>query len=97
MKLLFELSQHFDLFRFQFKFIYFYPIEGHSKSHMRRKPVLYIHPFSPPSRAVLLTGAAIGIKFDIKFIDLMAFEQKNPEYIKVSFEFSRTKYFQLQN
>lgn len=50
---------------------------------MSNKPILYMHTLSPPSRAVLLTGAALGIEFECKVIDLLGFEHKTPEFVKV--------------
>lgn len=52
---------------------------------MSKKPILYYHNIlSPPSRAVLLVGAELGIEFDLKIIDILALEQKKPEFIAVS-------------
>lgn len=51
---------------------------------MYKKPILYMHPMSPPSRAVLMTGAELGIEFEQKIIDLLGFEHKKSEFIKVS-------------
>lgn len=42
-----------------------------------------MHPVSPPSRAVLLTGAELGIEFELKVIDLLAFEHKKPDFVQV--------------
>lgn len=72
---------------------------------MSEKPILYINPLSPPSRAVLLTGAALGIEFDVRNIDLAGLEHRTPEYIKVSpflyllidFFFSKKKLSFLKN
>lgn len=50
---------------------------------MSKKPILYMHPVSPPSRAVLLTGAELGIEFELKVIDLLAFEHKKPDFVQV--------------
>lgn len=50
---------------------------------MSNKPILYMHPLSPPSRAVLLTGSALGVELDCKVIDLLGFEHKKPEFVKV--------------
>lgn len=43
-----------------------------------------MHIFSPPARAVLLTGAALGIEFELKHVDLLGLEHKKPEFVKVS-------------
>lgn len=51
---------------------------------MSKKPILYMNLVSPPSRAVLLTGAELGIEFELKSIDLLAFEHKKPEFIQAS-------------
>lgn len=51
---------------------------------MSKKLILYMHPLSPPSRAVLLTGAELGIEFECKVVDLLNFEHKKPEFLKVS-------------
>lgn len=50
---------------------------------MLKKPILYMHPVSPPSRAVLMTAAALGIELEQKSIDLLSFEHMKPEFIKV--------------
>lgn len=39
---------------------------------------------SPPARAVLMTGAELGIDFELKVIDLLNFKHREPEYIKVN-------------
>lgn len=54
---------------------------------MGKKPILYMHITSPPCRAVLLTGAALGIEFKYKIINYLNAEQKDPEYIKVNTNF----------
>lgn len=51
---------------------------------MSEKPILYQAPLSPPCRAVFLTGAALGIEFDLKSVDMMGGEHKSEDYIKVS-------------
>lgn len=51
---------------------------------MSKKPILYMHPVSPPSRAVLMTAAALGIELEQKSVDLLSFEHKKPEFLKVS-------------
>lgn len=44
-----------------------------------------MHPVSPPSRACLMTAAALGIELEQKSVDLLSFEHMKPEFIKVSF------------
>lgn len=51
---------------------------------MSEKPILYIMTLSPPCRAVMLTGAALGIEFDLKHVDMLGLEHKSPEYLKVN-------------
>lgn len=41
---------------------------------------------SPPCRAVLMAGAELGIDFEWKNIDLLDFEHKKLDYIKVKFK-----------
>lgn len=53
---------------------------------MSKKPILYMSTISPPSRAVLMTGAELGIDFELKSVDLLNFEHKTSEYIKVKFK-----------
>lgn len=50
---------------------------------MSKKPILYTYPLSPPARAVLLTGAVLGIEFEEKVVDLFKAEHKTPEFVKV--------------
>jgi glutathione S-transferase len=45
---------------------------------------LYYSPGSPPSRAVRLAAAAIGVDLNLKYINAMAGEQLTPEFIKVT-------------
>lgn len=47
------------------------------------KIVFYYTLLSPPSRAVLLTGKALGIEFDLKNIDLIKGEHLSDEFKKV--------------
>lgn len=54
---------------------------------MSKKITLYYNMLSPPSRAVLLCGAELGIEFDSKVLDLINLEHKNPEFIEVCFAF----------
>lgn len=53
---------------------------------MSKKLILYMSTISPPARAVLMTGAELGIEFDLKCVDLLNFEHRKSEYIKVSFK-----------
>lgn len=48
------------------------------------KIVLYYTLLSPPSRAVLLTGKALGIEFDLKNVDLIKGEHLSEEFKKVN-------------
>lgn len=50
---------------------------------MTKKIALYYTLLSPPSRAVLLCGAELGIEFDLKLVDLLGAEHKKPDFIKV--------------
>lgn len=47
------------------------------------KIVFYYTLLSPPSRAVLLTGKALGIEFDLKNVDLIKGEHLSDEFKKV--------------
>ncbi|XP_055310315.1 glutathione S-transferase 1-1-like [Sitodiplosis mosellana] len=57
-----------------------------NQSHiiMSEKPILYMNILSPPCRAVLMTGAELGIEFDLKVIDLLGFENKNDDFVKMN-------------
>jgi len=44
----------------------------------------YHHPASQPSRAVYMTIRALGIEHDIHIVDLLAGEQKKPEFLKIN-------------
>ncbi len=44
---------------------------------------LYYHPMSAPARAVLMTAEALGVKLNLKEVDLMAREHLKPEFVKV--------------
>lgn len=46
-------------------------------------PILYSTDLSPPVRAVLLTGRALGIEFERKEVNLKNGEHLTPEYLKV--------------
>ncbi|CAH1371708.1 unnamed protein product [Tenebrio molitor] len=45
---------------------------------------LYFFPGSPPSRATLMLVKALGVKHNIKTLNLLAGEQMNPEFIKIN-------------
>lgn len=51
---------------------------------MSQKPILYMHIYSPPARAVMLTAAALGVEFELKPVDLLGLEHRKPEFLKVS-------------
>ncbi|XP_055301684.1 glutathione S-transferase 1-like [Sitodiplosis mosellana] len=53
-------------------------------SIMSEKPILYMVPPSPPCRAVFLTGAALGIDFELKTVDFANAEHKSEEYLKMN-------------
>lgn len=44
---------------------------------------LYYNELSPPSRAVLLTGKAVGVTFDLLEVDLQNKEHLTPEFLQV--------------
>lgn len=44
---------------------------------------LYYNDMSPPSRAVLLTGKALDITFDLNEVDLKNNEHLTPEFLQV--------------
>ncbi|XP_055921903.1 glutathione S-transferase 1-like [Eupeodes corollae] len=48
------------------------------------KPVLYYATLSPPSRAVMLTAAALGVELDLRPINLLKGEHLTPEFIKMN-------------
>ena len=45
---------------------------------------LYMTPGSAPCRIVLLTGSALGLKFNEKMVNLLNGEHKKPEYKKIN-------------
>ncbi|KAI7815122.1 glutathione S-transferase, partial [Rhyzopertha dominica] len=45
---------------------------------------LYSFPPSPPCRAVLLLAKAIGLKLNVKTVNVMAGETRTPEFIKLN-------------
>lgn len=51
---------------------------------MSKKPILYMHPLSPPARAVMLAAAELGIDLELKPVDLLGLEHKKPEFVKVN-------------
>lgn len=50
---------------------------------MSKKPILYYFALDPPSRAVLLAAAELGIDLQLKIINLLELEHKTEEFIKV--------------
>lgn len=46
---------------------------------------LYYSPSSAPCRAVMLTARAVGINFNLKYLDLQNKEQLSPEFLKVAY------------
>lgn len=65
--------------------------------NMSKKPILYMHPLSPPVRAVMLTGAELGIEFELKPVDLLALEHKKPEFLKVNLFIKKKSPIFIQN
>lgn len=49
---------------------------------MSENPTLYMNILSPPCCAVLMTGAELGVEFDLKVIDLNGLD-KNVDFVKV--------------
>ena len=47
------------------------------------RPIVYVTDGSAPSRAVLLTAAALGVEVEVRQIDLLNGEQYTPEFVKV--------------
>lgn len=45
---------------------------------------LYYHPFSPPSRAVVLMAKAVGVDLNLKKIDILAGEHMKPEFLAIN-------------
>lgn len=45
---------------------------------------LYMYESSLPARSILMTGAALGIQFEKKFVDMEKGEHRSPEFLKVS-------------
>lgn len=46
---------------------------------------LYVMPASAPCRAVWMACKAANIPVNIKYVDLMKGEQKNPDFVKVTY------------
>ncbi|KAA0185870.1 Glutathione S-transferase delta 1 [Hyalella azteca] len=44
----------------------------------------YYHPVSAPCRSCQLTAKALGLKLNLKFLDLMKGEQNNPEFLAIN-------------
>ncbi|XP_016984869.1 glutathione S-transferase 1 [Drosophila rhopaloa] len=51
---------------------------------MSAKPIFYYAPRSPPCRAVLLTAAALGVKLDLRLVNVKAGEHKSEEFLKIN-------------
>ncbi|KAK5642242.1 hypothetical protein RI129_008409 [Pyrocoelia pectoralis] len=47
-------------------------------------PILYYNELSAPSRSVLMTAKAIGLDLNIKIVDMMNGEHRNPEILKMN-------------
>ncbi|KYB27876.1 Glutathione S-transferase 1-1-like Protein [Tribolium castaneum] len=45
---------------------------------------VYFYPLSPPSRAALMLIKALGIKHNVKIVNIMAGEQMTPEFLKMN-------------
>lgn len=50
---------------------------------MSEKPILYYIILSPPSRAVLLCGAELGIDFDLRVVNVLEGDTQKDEYLEV--------------
>lgn len=50
---------------------------------MSENPVLYSNIYSAGCRAVLMTGAELGVEFDVKEVDLLSFAHKKAKYVQV--------------
>lgn len=86
------LLHYYFFCKFQFSLNYLSIGKEETVKKMSKKPILYMHPVSPPSRAVLMTAAALGIELEQKSVDLLSFEHMKPEFIKViAFETKRVK------
>lgn len=44
----------------------------------------YYNLLSAPCRSVLLTASALGVKLNLKSVDLMKGEQKKPEFVAIN-------------
>lgn len=47
--------------------------------------ILYVYPASPAVRSVLIAAEALGLKLELKEVDLFKGEQLKPEFLKVFF------------
>lgn len=45
---------------------------------------LYYTPLSPPCRSVMMTASALGVRLNLKPINLIAGEHLTPEYLKIN-------------
>lgn len=61
------------------------------------RPIVYHTEASPPSRAVRLAAAAIGLDVDVRHIDLLAGEHLKEEFLKVGVMFDHGQNFRLKN
>jgi len=57
---------------------------GSGASTPRVKPTLYMHPFSAPCRAVMMTAYAINLELELKKMDLMKEQQKEEWFLKIN-------------
>lgn len=57
------------------------------KREMSENPILYSNIHSAGCRAVLMTGAELGVEFDIQDIDLLSFAHKKAAYVQVRLVF----------
>lgn len=55
---------------------------------MSENPILYSNINSAGCRAVLMTGAELGVEFDVKDMDLISFAHKKAAYLQVRFVLS---------
>jgi len=57
---------------------------GSGASSNKGKPTFYYFPFSAPCRAVMMTAKSINLQLDMKKVDLMKGEHKEPEFLKIN-------------
>lgn len=50
---------------------------------MSQRPVLYYSPLSPPSNAVLLTAAELGVELELKIVNLLEKDHLKSDFVKV--------------